>query len=185
MPTPPRTNPFTILIDQREKAPWKFTGINDARSFYRPFPVVVPVKYVHLPTADYAIEGHHLPEAPSGGMVIERKSKVDLYSTLVHHRDRFEAELKRMSRYRWACVIVEASLEEIATQPPEETRIKPQSVTGAMFALMQRYPSVGWLHAWSRRSAEKIGFRLLERFWRDFCDEQERNLANGIDSRIG
>lgn len=164
----PLDNPFTILIDQREKAPYFFAGLRaGSKNSYRP--LVVPTEFAHLPTGDYSIAG--MEER----ICIERKSLADLYSTLGSNRERFEREHERMTKFEFAAVVVEASVATVLLNPPNESRLSPKSVYGTYVAWMIRY-NVPWLFVEDRRLAEKTTFKLLEKF---FHETQRKELENG------
>jgi len=151
--------PFTVLIDNREKAAFPFTGIPSSPN--RTW--VIPTKQVYLPTGDYAIEG-------CPGISLERKSIADLYSTLGQHRERFKRELERLSELDFAAIVIEASLREIwrpaETQIDWRSKLSSRSVEGTIVSWSIRYPKVHWWPCDSRRIAELRTFFALEMFWR-------------------
>jgi len=154
--------PFVVAIDQQEQAPWSFRGIV-SRCTSRSSPAdVLAVKTVrkHLVTADYSIEGEE------SKIVIERKSKDDLYKTLTHERDRFVRELERMRDLPVAVIIVESSLGGL-TIPPPGSRALPQSIEGSIISIQQEFPTIQWVFGDTRRLAEEMAFRHLERFYRE------------------
>lgn len=168
MPKPPSDKPldapFTILIDQREKHPYFFHGIRaGADKSHRP--LVIKTQFAHLKTGDYSILGmEHL-------ITIERKSLGDLYSTLGSNRDRFMAEHERMSKFEYAAVVVEASMEDIIRRPPKESKLLPKSVYGTIMAWSMRY-GIHWMPMQDRRLAEKTTWFLLNKFF----EEQQLKL---------
>jgi ERCC4 domain len=100
------TSPFTVVIDGREKAAWRFTGLRaDAKDGGHE--LVVPTVWDHLETGDYSIKGHE------SAVCVERKSLQDIYGTLSGHRDRFAREVDRMTEFDRAAIVIEASLEEV------------------------------------------------------------------------
>lgn len=173
-PEKPIQCPFTILVDQREKAPYRFTGIRaDADKQGRP--VVVETKIAFLKTGDYSIEG--LEKC----IAIERKSLEDLYSTLGQHRDRFEEEHDRLMYMNKAAVVIEADLSYAMANPPTRSRLTPKSVYRTYLAWQWRY-GVPWIWAGSRVGAEKTTFHLLRMFWESLGREgldHEREGASG------
>jgi ERCC4-type nuclease len=162
-PDEPLTAPFTILVDGREKAPYRFTGLR-ADKAQRCRPLIVPVEWSHLKTADYTVQG--LEEV----VCVERKSLADLYSTLGQHRERFEAEHQRMAEFRRACVVVEASWFEAITMPPEPSRLNPKTVFRTAISWHLRY-GVPWFFCEDRRLSEVFTFRYLEKAWKEFRDD--------------
>lgn len=229
-PTEPYVTPYTVIIDSREQAPFRFDNFKaDARHHFRPLAVSRTVKA--LTTGDYSIEGHE-----SYGITIERKSKSDAWSTFTTDRERFEKELERMQSFDYAAVVIECSLPDLVSarcphcmgtgricrsadddvyiefkvkefgnlvdrrvyelirmkgqaldwekcpkcnngeiQPVEYTRWNPKSIFRSILAWQVRY-GVHFHLCDSRRYAETITLRLLERFW---LDEQEKKKARG------
>lgn len=153
------TLPFTIVIDQREKAPYQFTGLAaDASQNHRP--LIVPCKTSYLQTGDYSIEGME------NLVTIERKSKEDLYSTLGSNLERFRREIKRMSSFAYAAVIIECGWNELVNNPPPRSRMLPKSVFRAACRWSVRY-GVPWFAVDSRRIAEAWVLRSLQEFWEE------------------
>lgn len=161
--------PFSVLIDSREQAPWRFDGFttDQSKSGAAIRPLWIPARWQGLPTGDYSIE---TPEGQSleGKIAIERKSLTDLYGTLGAGRDRFAAEHERMAEIvnngGYACVIIEATLEQAISEPPEESKLSPKVVfrTAASWQVKYRVP---WHFVGPRRLAEAFAFRLLEKWW--------------------
>lgn len=162
--------PFTVVVDSNESAPWQFRGLKGrARNGVRPALIVKTVqkplwawgrKEFGTGLADYSIDGCEEE------IQIERKSVDDLFSTLSQRRNEFEKEIARLDRQcRFAAVVIEAGYPAIASfraHGPD-----PASVVGTMVAWGQRYPRVHWMAAGSRDMAERLAFRVLERFWID------------------
>jgi len=94
-----------------------------------------------LATGDYSIKGHE------DAVCCERKSLDDLYGTVGHGRDRFIRELERMQSYRFRALVIEATLEQVLTRPPEHQHpcachgrmLHPNSVVGSVLAWCWRY----------------------------------------------
>jgi ERCC4-type nuclease len=162
------TCPFTIVVDGREKAPYQFTGLTgDAGDNH--LPILVAWQWAHLKTGDYSIEGlEHL-------VSVERKSLEDLYNTLGSHRDRFQAEHERLASYPQgrACVVVEASWDDILNRPPERSKLRPKTVLRTAISWSVRY-GVPWVTAEDRRLAEIYTFRFLEKAWKQ-CEKEIGN----------
>lgn len=158
-------SPFTIIVDTREQAPWSFDQLTlwqtAAEGGAR---IAVRTERGTLTSGDYSIAGMQ------DRIAIERKSLADLYGTLGKGRARFEAELERLSRLEWAAVIIESGWHGIARGPEAPTTMQPRSVAASILAFMQRMPSIAWLTAGSRDMAATLGFRLLERFFKDTRD---------------
>ncbi len=163
----PLMNPFRIIIDTREQAPWQFTGFKaDAKKKYRP--LIIDTITTGLQSGDYSIEGHEL------AISIERKSLADAFSTFTTGRERFERELERLSRMTYAAVIIEASWEDILAGPKNpSTSVTHQQTIGktvyrSILAWSQRFPRIHWFPMGSRAMAESTCFRILERYWLDW-----------------
>ena len=158
-PQTPTVCPFTVLVDSREKAAYRFDGM-PAGTPSKPRDLLVTTEWRFMQTGDYSIDGME------DRVVIERKSLADLYSTLGQHRERFEREHQRMAEVEWAAVIVEASWYEILKMPPERSKLNPKSVFGTFAAWQIRY-GVPWFCMQDRRLSEICCFRLLEKFWKE------------------
>ena len=151
--------PFTILIDDRERAGgYRFTRIRaDADKDYRP--LYVPTQYIRLVTGDYTISGFE------DQVTVERKSLADLYHTLGQDRERFQREHERMAKMQVACVVVESSLENALANPPEQSQLHPRAVFRTYLSWQLRY-GVHWIWApGGARGAEKITFQVLRLYW--------------------
>lgn len=90
--------PATIIIDTREQEPYSFDS-----------GLVAAVRRA-LPAGDYSVEGLEQRVA------VERKSLDDFVSTVIHARQRFREELRKLAGYRAACVVVEASVADVLLQ---------------------------------------------------------------------
>ena len=172
--------PFTILIDNREKAPYGFDNVPPARQpklahgdqIKR---LIVPTRTMFLPAGDYGIEGMIQDVA------VERKSLEDLYSTLGQNRERFEREIKKLNRYFVAAVIVEADLRQILRpaefRPGWRSRLSPKSVYGTLLSWEQKYRNVHWHLVGSRRAGEMRTLHTLEKFWLNQQKEKQEEDA--------
>jgi DNA excision repair protein ERCC-4 len=87
--------PATIITDTREQAPYSFD------------PRLAATVRRALPAGDYSVEG--LEER----VAVERKSLDDFVSTVIHGRERFRNELRKLADYRAACVVVEAGVLDV------------------------------------------------------------------------
>lgn len=87
------TNGFTILVDDREKSPWK---------------LLYPTEVKRLPVGDYSFKGLEKLVA------IEKKSGlVELLNDLTAgYRQTFERFLKRLSAVPVKCIVVDEPLSE-------------------------------------------------------------------------
>lgn len=157
----PVLSPFVVRIDTREQWPWTFDGICAGADLDH---ALIDVRSVvgTIASGDYSIDGMQ------DRVALERKSLEDLYSTLTHGRQRFVRELERLAELDMAAVVVEAGWHAIAHEPPPRSRANPRSIVASILAFQQRYPTVAWITAGSRRLAEGLAYRSLERFWIDF-----------------
>ena len=158
---------FTIRIDQREQAPFNFTGIN-GRSDQKYRPIIVPVEFGFLATGDYSIKGFE------NCVSVERKNLSDFYGTILGQRDRFERELARLSEMEVARVICEGCWNAGPPRRPNESDNEYnerapkhfRSVLGSVRSWMLEFPKVHWVQCANRRQAELECFRTLEMWWR-------------------
>lgn len=169
--------PFTVVVDSNEGAPFQFTGIKGKKVSGERKPIVVRTvkkplwnwgRDVHgVGLADYSIDGIE------DEIQIERKSVSDLFSTLGDRRDGFEAEIKRLNSHCiYAAVVIEGGYGHISSF--HEHGPEPSSVIGTILAWSQRYPGVHWIPAGSRDMAERLTFRILERYWNDKTEKEKR-----------
>src|SRR3954467_2006687 len=94
-PTTSRCDRGVIVVDTREQEPYVFD------------PERVTIVRRALPAGDYSLDGHATATAA------QRKSIDDYVASVVRDRDRFARELRVLSGYDVACVVVEATLEDI------------------------------------------------------------------------
>jgi len=87
--------PITIVVDTREQEGYSF----DSR--------LVATSRRALPAGDYSVAGLESTVA------VERKSLDDFVSTVIHSRERFQHELRKLAGYRAACIVVEAGLLDV------------------------------------------------------------------------
>lgn len=132
---------FVIAIDLREKRPYRFPN----------------AQAVTLPTADYSVVGL-LDEVG-----VERKTKSDAYNSLGAHRRRFENELRRMADFRYAAIVVEASVEDFLVPPPF-SRMNPTAAMRSLIAWSVKY-GVPVFFAGSRAHGSAIVRNILEKYW--------------------
>lgn len=142
--------PFIIAIDTREQRPFEFRGLG----------VQIYTNRQTLKTGDYSLVGFERR------ICVERKSKLDLYKSVTHDRQRFERELQRMSRMQRACVIVECSVAEIQ-MGTEISRVSPENIVLTAIAWSGRY-RVPWFFMPDRAEAERATYDFLRFAWRDF-----------------
>lgn len=143
-----------VLVDDREKKPWTFKS----RSCQKLYGGKVEPRLVraHLMTGDYMTECEGIQA------VVERKSLADLYSTLGQHRERFEAEVRRLTRYRYAAIVVEATASDVLFAPPSRSHLHPHAVLGTCLSWSMSY-GVPFLFCDSREVAEVCALVVLSR----------------------
>lgn len=172
---------FEVLIDTAEEHPWSFSGISGF-SRDKDQILVVPTQFISLgrhpnSLGDYSINGF------VGEIAIERKSREDLQGTLLGfpkkdkdgeisgtaRRERFERELFNLSQVRCSAVIVEDTFRECCLNVDQwgtkSTTALARTIQGSVIAYQQDY-CVSWFFCNSRRHAEIVAFRYMERFWR-------------------
>ncbi len=147
---------FKIVIDSREQLPFDFhcQELNHGK---------VLTERKTLKTGDYSIQGLE------DKITIERKSLSDLFSSVGSGRKRFEREMERMSKFDYAALVVESSLADIFTNPPNRSKMPSKSVFRTLIAWSQRYNVHLW-PMWDRQSAERVTYLLLKRYWDDLND---------------
>jgi len=91
-----------ILKDTREKLGWDFESYEKCEA----------MKIQGLKTGDYTLEGLETI------LCVERKASTgELSLNLGKKRKTFEAEVERMSHFRWAYIICEFSIDDLMTFP--------------------------------------------------------------------
>src|SRR5690349_17684465 len=81
--------PFRIVIDSREQRPYTFLGLRTNKD-EGDRPIIVETITHGLPVGDYTLDGH------PGGIIIERKSKEDMFQSITD-RDNMKRRLGLMS----------------------------------------------------------------------------------------
>ena len=93
---------FIIVVDSREQLPYRWPDN------------LTVVK--GLSAGDYSVLGME------NRVAVERKSLIDAYGTFGSNRERFEAELERLSKFDYAAVVIEASMFDALKNPPKGKR---------------------------------------------------------------
>ena len=107
---------ITIVIDTREQAPYEFD------------PTRFEVVRKALPAGDYSLVGSEERVA------VERKSLADFVQTVIRSRTRFHAELRKLTGYQFACVVVEGSLRDVL-EGKYASGAHPNAVFGAAVSI--------------------------------------------------
>lgn len=107
----------TIIIDTREQEPYSFD------------PRLAEAVRRALPAGDYSVAGLETM------LAVERKSLDDFVSTVIHGRRRFREELRKLERYRAACVVVEAGIIDVV-QKRYVGGAHPNAVLGSALSII-------------------------------------------------
>lgn len=110
---------FTIVIDTKEKYPWGFSD-------------KVETQRTKLSSGDYSLLGYE------NQIAIERKALEDLVNTVVHHKDRFRAELSKLRQFRYSWIVVEGSVEDIL-RGNYQSKMPPKALLGIITSIMTDY----------------------------------------------
>lgn len=115
-----------VIVDTREQTPWTFEDQAEISTVRE-----------KLDAGDYSVRGLEKRVA------IERKSVDDWTGTVLRDRARFYRELELLRGYDFACVIVEASVRDIATGR-YKSEARPAAVLGfiAEVTVAQRVPVI-------------------------------------------
>lgn len=108
---------LVIAIDTREQEPY---GFDPSR--------VTTVRRA-LPAGDYSLAGRETAVA------VERKTLDDFVATAIHARERFARELRRLAAYDFACVVVEAEMEDVLSHR-YASGADPRAVFGAALSIV-------------------------------------------------
>jgi ERCC4-type nuclease len=135
-----------VVVDTREQEPYAFD------------PERVTIVRRALPAGDYSLEGHET------AIAAERKSIDDYVASVVRGRDRFARELRILSGYDVACVVVEATLEDILAHR-YRSGAHPNAVLGATLSIIVDR-SVPVFFCGDRQIAQRFVEGLLCRYHR-------------------
>lgn len=190
--TPTIFDTFTIRIDTREQSPFTFHNVPQDKSEGGGQWAKVATVRDTLKTGDYSIDGFH--RSGLTGIAVERKSKEDLYSTISQGRERFERELERLNRFRFALIVVESELSDTLANPPTFTELPAKIVSRSVISFQVRFPGIHWAFLPGREIAMQYVFRYLMRARKSIIEDVykvypqlEFNSANGAglsDSEI-
>lgn len=152
------SDPFpVVLIDTQEKTPLPLDACVLSTG-EKPL-----TRILTLPIGDYTLESPS--GAPPHWLVIERKSKVDLYRSLTAERERLMREIERALEAGIRIdFLIEATMAEIAVPPPR-TEVKSTSITRTMLSWSLQY-DIHWWTVGPRPLAATWALRLLEWSWR-------------------
>lgn len=124
---------FKVIVDSREQYAWDFT-------FYDKCDGIISTK---LDTGDYSIEGLETV------LTIERKrTTAEIAMNVGKDRKRFNAELERMSKFKYKYLICEFSFETLLRFPQDSgiprsrwnsLRLSPQYLVSCLNSYKDRY----------------------------------------------
>jgi ERCC4-type nuclease len=140
-----KSSPCPITIDSREPAhtAWAFS------------PECIVTRKA-LPTGDYA------PTGFEDRFAIERKAIGDLVACCTWERERFVRELERFAPFEFKCIIVEASIEDVARRN-YRANVHPAAVVGSVLAFHIDH-GVPTIWAGTPGVAARIAERMMRRF---------------------
>lgn len=136
----------TIVIDSREQEPYSF----DSR--------LTSAERRALQAGDYSVGGLE------DQVAVERKTLDDFVSTLIHRRRRFREELRKLSRYRAACVVVEAELLDVLGKR-YRGEARPAAVVGSTLSILLDY-GVPVVFCGNRQAARHFTQAFLLAAWK-------------------
>lgn len=146
-----RSERVVVVVDTREQEPYAFD------------PERVTIVRRALPAGDYSLDGHEM------AIAAERKSIDDYVASVVRGRDRFARELRILSGYDVACVVVEATLEDILAHR-YRSDAHPNAVLGATLSIIVDR-SVPVFFCGDRQIARRFVEGLLCRYHRKVAGE--------------
>jgi ERCC4-type nuclease len=115
--TTSRSDRPVIVVDTREQLPYVFDADR------------VAIIRRALPAGDYSLQGHETAVAA------ERKTLDDFVGSVIRGRGRFTRELELLASYRRACVVVEATLEDVL-EHRYRAGVHPNAVLGATWSII-------------------------------------------------
>ena len=153
---------FTIIIDKQEK---KLGVRGYSFKTIKPNPFTMRA---HLKTGDYSIKGLE------NKITVERKSLIDLFSSVGNGRKRLEAEFKRMSKFDHAALVIESSLSNIFVNPPGRSKMNPKAVFRTLISWSVKYNVCVW-PCWNREAAERVTYLILKRYYDNYVKELNKD----------
>lgn len=109
-----------IVIDSREQLPYSFNE------------KLATTTRKALPAGDYSLVGQEC------NVAVERKTLADFVGTVINSRVRFRKELIKLSAYDRACVVVEATLEDVLSANYPSGAV-PNAILGAALSIFIDY----------------------------------------------
>lgn len=146
---------FGVVVDTREQKPFEF-------------PSTIPVEVRKLDSGDYSVIGYE------SEIAIERKGEDDFVQSISWELSRFEAELERLEKFKYAAVVVESTLGRINTHAYTAPTIDPKTIITRAALICVRGVPVFW--AGPHRPIS-MGWTLrLLKFWWSRRRDAERAL---------
>jgi ERCC4-type nuclease len=136
---------FGIAIDTREQRPWKWHAS-------------VPYTGATLAAGDYA------PIGCESSIAIERKSLSDLWGSVTRDNARFQRELSKLAKYKYAAVVIEGAQAAIL-RGNRYSQIDGSRVLSTCATLETKF-GVPFHFAGDRANAAIWALHLLESAWR-------------------
>jgi hypothetical protein len=116
-------NNFAIVIDTREKTPWRFD---------------VPTVHGTLHAGDYSVMGLE------NIITVERKSLDDLLACVGRERNRFKRELQRLRSYRYRSLVIESTADALHAGN-WRSGVHPNAALGSLASWQAEYHVPIWL----------------------------------------
>jgi uncharacterized membrane protein len=184
------------VIDTAEQQPFAFTDLRSDSARGNRQLVVETIRRAigrhPFGYGDYSLESSDGKCSFVGWCNVERKSREDCQTTILGfgdgHRERFEQELANLSSLivggGVAMVVVECSFETLLQSAPQFGRKtaaqNAKTLLRSVIAYQQDY-RVPWLFAGSRRMAEIVTFRFLERYWKHHHKTKDKDQTHDHD----
>lgn len=143
------TGQMQIVVDSREQAAYEF-DTQKVESIRRA-----------LPAGDYSLVGWE------DRVAVERKSLEDFVSTVIRSRKRFREELRKLSGYESACVVVEANLRDVLTGH-YRSGAHPNAILGSVVSICLDYGVPVYFC-----SDRQVACRFVEEYLRGFLRKSE------------
>lgn len=136
----------TVVVDTREQEPYVFESS------------CTKVIRRTLKAGDYSIEGHE------DSVAVERKTLEDFVSTVTRSRKRFTRELRRLSEYDAACIVVEANLRDILDSR-YRSGAHPKAILGTLLSIIVDF-GIPVFFCTDRQAACRFVEGFLHRYFR-------------------
>ena len=115
--SPSSESGIVVVVDTREQEPYAFD------------PARIGTVRRALPAGDYSLDGYE------AAVAAERKSLEDYVASVVSARARFGRELRALAEYDLACVVVEATLDDVLAHR-YRSGAHPTAVLGATLSII-------------------------------------------------